>query len=229
MTRLSFVTIFGELIAPYFQEAILRKAIARNLFSVETINPREYTIDKHQKTDDTPTGGGAGMVMTAQPLFDALLALKRCSPLVRIVFVTPCAKRFNHHDAKRLAAYDHIAFVCGRYEGFDERAIETLADEVLSIGDFVLTGGELPALVIADALVRHIDGVLGSCESLDEESFENARLEAPAFTKPTTFRGLTTPAPLLSGHHKAIAAFRAQLGDRKTRYFRPDLLKLPPI
>lgn len=221
--RLSFVTLFPELILPYFEEAILKRAIAEGRFTVDTLNPRDHTDNKHHKVDDTVTGGGAGMVMSPQPLFDALAALRNESPWVKILFMTPAAKRFTQNDAKRLAGAAHVALVCGRYEGFDERVIETFADEVFSIGDYVLTGGELPALVIADATVRHIDGVLGNQSSLEEESFERGALEAPAFTKPTVFRGQGTPAILLGGHHKNIAAFRHTLGLLKTRYFRPDL------
>ncbi|MGE4294984.1 MAG: tRNA (guanosine(37)-N1)-methyltransferase TrmD [Campylobacterales bacterium] len=223
--RLSFVTLFPELIAPYFEEAILKRAIAEGRFSVDLRNPREYTENRYLKVDDTVTGGGAGMVMSPQPLFDALTALRSESPGVKILFMTPAAKRFTQNDAKRLARADHVALVCGRYEGFDERVIETFADEVFSIGDYVLTGGELPALVIADATVRHLPGVLGNHESLQEESFEQGGLEAPAFTKPTVFRNQGTPSVLLGGHHKNIAHFRRELGLLKTRFFRPDLFR----
>ncbi|MDR2638305.1 MAG: tRNA (guanosine(37)-N1)-methyltransferase TrmD [Helicobacteraceae bacterium] len=221
--RFSFVTLFPNLIAPYFQEAILKRAIDNKLLEIETISLRAYSTDKWLKTDDTVTGGGAGMVTTPQPLFDCLSDLRGKSPNARILFMTPCAKRFDARDAKRLAAFEHIAFVCGRYEGFDERAIEAFADEVFSIGDFVLTGGELPAVMICDAIARFVGGTLGNENSAAQESFENAALEAPAFTKPTVFRGRTTPSPLLSGNHKAIESFRSRLSALKTRYFRPDL------
>lgn len=223
--RLSFVTLFPELVTPYFEEAILKRAIEAGRFAIDTVNPRDFTQNKHFKVDDTVTGGGAGMVMAAQPLFDALGALKKSSPGVIKRILTPAGKRFNQNDAKRLAKAEHVALVCGRYEGFDERAIETYADEVLSIGDYVLTGGELAALVIADATVRHIGGVLGNQSSLEEESYENNSLEAPAFTKPTDFRAQGTPSVLLGGHHKNIAAFRKEMGVLKTRFFRPDLFR----
>ncbi|MDR0665626.1 MAG: tRNA (guanosine(37)-N1)-methyltransferase TrmD [Helicobacteraceae bacterium] len=221
--RFSFITIFENLIAPYFNEAILKKAIDKKLLEIEIVNPRDYSADKWQKTDDTVTGGGAGMVMTPQPLFDSLADLRRKSPKVKILFMTPCAKRFGSRDAKRLAAQEHIAFVCGRYEGFDERAIEVFADEVFSIGDFVLTGGELPAIMMCDAIARFVSGTLGNERSALTDSFENAALESPSFTKPTLFRGYGTPSELLSGNHKAIDEFRSRLSALKTRYFRPDL------
>ncbi|MDR2153025.1 MAG: tRNA (guanosine(37)-N1)-methyltransferase TrmD [Helicobacteraceae bacterium] len=222
--RFTFVTIFENLIAPYFNEAILKKAIDKKLIAIDVVNPRDYSTDKWKKTDDTVTGGGAGMVMTPQPLFDCLSDLKRKSPKVKILFMTPCAKRFDAHDAKRLAAFERVAFVCGRYEGFDERAIEAFADEVFSIGDFVLTGGELPAIIMCDAISRFVSGTLGNENSAVTDSFENAALESPSFTKPTLFRGAKTPAELLSGNHKAIDEFRSRLSALKTRYFRPDLL-----
>jgi tRNA (guanine37-N1)-methyltransferase len=222
--RLTFVTLFCDLIAPYFERSILKRAIDRELLSIECVNPRDFTADKHQKTDDTATSGGAGMVMTPQPLFDCLIDIKRRSQDARVLFMTPCAKRFNSHDAKRLAGFEHIVLVCGRYEGFDERVIETFAHEVLSIGDFVLTGGELAALAVADSLLRFVPNVLGNRQSLDEESFEHALLEAPAFTKPAIFRGQSTPQTLLSGDHKAIARFKDRLAALKTAFFRPDML-----
>jgi tRNA (guanine37-N1)-methyltransferase len=223
--RLTFITLFPNLVAPYFEDSILKRAKESGLFEFETLNPRDYSADKWLKTDDSVTGGGAGMVITPQPLFDTLSDLKRKAPKTRILFMTPCAKRFNAKDAKRLARFERVAFVCGRYEGFDERVIEVFADEVFSIGDFVLTGGELPALMCADAILRFVPNVLGNASSLGDESFERDLLEAPVFTKPCVFRDQTTPSELISGNHKAIVAFRTRLATLKTRYFRPDLLK----
>jgi tRNA (guanine37-N1)-methyltransferase len=222
--KITFVSLFGELIQPYFEESILKRGMQRGLFEIEFLNPRDYTINKHRKTDDTVTGGGAGMVFSPQPLFDALDALKSASNEVKIIFLAPSAKRFNAKDAKRLAAFEHIALVCGRYEGFDERAVECFADELFSIGDFVLTGGELPALAVADAALRFVPGVLGSGESLAEESFEEDLLESPVWTKPAIFRGLKTPSTLLNGNHKEVAKLRKTLAAFKTAFFRPDLL-----
>lgn len=217
----SFVTLFEDLVKPYFEDAILKRAREKGLFEVSFYNPRDYTESKHKKVDDITTGGGAGMVLTCQPMFDLLNSIR--SSNTKIVFMTPAGKLFNTNDAKRFAKLDHLVLVCGRYEGFDERIIEEFADEVISIGDFILTGGELAALVVADSTLRQIDGVLGNSDSLTEESFEKGTLEAPVFTKPTMFRGKGTPSVLLGGNHKNINAFRKTASDLKTKFFRPDL------
>ena len=219
------MSLFPELITPYFEQSILKRAAQQRLFSFDCVNPRDFSTDKWRKTDDTISGGGAGMVMTPQPLFDALGAIRQKSPNAKIVFLTPAAKRFCANDARRFAQFDHLVLVCGRYEGIDERVIETFADEVMSIGDFVLTGGELAALVIADSTLRFVPQVLGNSESLSEESYENSLLEAPSFTKPAVFRGLTTPQTLLGGNHKAITAFKQRLAASKTNFHRPDIFK----
>ena len=223
--RFSFVTLFPGLIESYFEDAILKRAIAQGIFSYSCINPRDYTTNPHKKVDDTVTGGGAGMVMGPQPLFAALGAIRRDDPKARICFMTPSGKPFDHNDSVRLSQQSHLVLVCGRYEGFDERVIERFADECFSLGDFILTGGELAALMVADATSRHLPGVLGNADSLSEESFNAGQLEGPVFTKPAIFEGQGTPAPLFSGHHKQIAAFRADLGRDKTRWFRPDLIR----
>lgn len=222
--RYSFITLFPALIESYFEDAILSRAIAQGLFCYECINPRDFTTNPYKKVDDTVTGGGAGMVMSPQPLFDAIGSVLSQSPRAQVCFMTPVGKPFGHNDSVRLAQCDHLVLVCGRYEGFDERVIETFARECFSVGDFVLTGGELPALIIADAVSRHIPGVLGNAESLTEESFALGQLEGPVFTKPAEYASLGTPSVLFSGHHKQIAAFRADLGKDKTAWFRPDLL-----
>ena len=178
----TFVTLFKNLVEGYFQDSILKRAIDKNLLHVDYINPRDFSQSKHNKVDDTAVGGGAGMVMNPQPLYDALNDLKSSNKDVHIVFLTPVAKPFRQNDAKRLAKKSHVAFVSGRYEGIDERVIEEFADEVFSIGDYILTGGELASLVLCDAISRNIEGVLGNSESLDVESFESPLLEAPAFS-----------------------------------------------
>jgi tRNA (guanine37-N1)-methyltransferase len=223
--RFSFVTLFPSLIESYFEDAILSRAIEQGIFSYQCINPRDYTTNPYKKVDDTVTGGGAGMVMSPQPLFDALSAIRARDPKARICFMTPAGKPFAHNDSVRLSRCEHLVLVCGRYEGFDERIIETFADECLSLGDFILTGGELAALMVADATSRHLPGVLGNAASLSEESFTAGWLEGPVFTKPATFKGQGTPGVLFSGHHKQIATFRADLGRDKTRWFRPDLIR----
>jgi tRNA (guanine37-N1)-methyltransferase len=222
--KFSFVTLFPELISGYFNDSILFRAIQKNLIEIDYVNPRDNSADKWKKVDDTAVGGGAGMVMTPQPLFDTLRKLKEED--VHIIFTTPVAKPFNQNDAKRLAKKEHVAFVSGRYEGIDERVIETFADEVFSIGDYILTGGELPSLVMADAISRNVEGVLGNQVSLDEESFEGFLLEAPAFAKPPKYESIEVPTEYTRGNHGKINALKLSLSECKTKYFRPnELLK----
>lgn len=199
------------------------RAQQSGLFSVDFVNPRDFSANKHQKVDDTATGGGAGMVMTPQPLFDALRALQEQGD-VHIIFTTPVGKPFRQNDAKRLASKSHIAFVSGRYEGIDERVIEAFADELFSIGDYILTGGELPSLVMSDAIARNIDGVLGNSESLEIESFETPLLEAPSFSKPALYEGRAVPSEYIKGNHSKIAALKFAMSEAKTAFFRPEQL-----
>ncbi len=218
--RITYVTLFQNLIEGYFQDSILNRALQKGLFSVDYCNPRDYSASKHHKTDDTAAGGGAGMVMTPQPLFDALDAFKDA----HIVFTTPVGKPFTQNDAKRLAQKPHVVFVSGRYEGIDERVIERFGDELFSIGDYVLTGGELPSLVMSDAILRNVDGVLGNSGSLETESFETQLLEAPTFTKPANYENMGTPSEFLKGNHSKITALKNALAKAKTKYFRPGQL-----
>jgi len=220
----TYITLFKNLIDGYFSESILSRAIENNLISVDYINPRDYSDNKHNKTDDTAVGGGAGMVMTPQPLFDTLDSLKQSSEDVHIIFTTPVAKAFDQKDAIRLATTKkHIAFVSGRYEGIDERVIEKYADEVFSIGDFVLTGGELASLVMTDSISRQVDGVLGNMQSLSGESFEESLLEAPNFAKPQNYDNLCSPSEYLKGNHSKITDLKNEMALCKTQFFRPDL------
>ncbi len=221
--KFTYVTLFSNLIEGYFQDSILKRAIEKGCFTVDYLNPRDFTESKHGKVDDTAVGGGAGMVMTPQPLYDALTHLKAQGD-VHIIFTTPVGKPFVQNDAKRLAKKQHVAFVSGRYEGIDERVIEKFADEVFSIGDYVLTGGELPSLVMSDAIVRNIDGVLGNVESLEVESFETPLLEAPSFGKPPLYDGSAAPSEYLKGNHSKIAALKFALSEYKTKFFRPEQL-----
>lgn len=186
--KFTFLTLFEGLVKPYFEDSILKKALEKRLFEVDFINPRAFSADKHKKVDDYQISGGAGLLMSPQPLFDAILHIKSKEKFTHFVFLSPAGKPFRQNDAKRLAdEKPHICFVCGRYEGIDERVVETFADEIFSIGDFILTGGELAALALCDSIARNIKGVLGNEASLNDESFENSRLEAPAFTKPFEF------------------------------------------
>lgn len=223
--RFTFVTLFENLIEGYFEDSILKRSLEKGQLAVDYLNPRDYADNKHKKVDDTPAGGGAGMVMTPQPLDDALHALKTENPDVHIIFMTPVAKRFVQNDAKRLAKKSHIAFVSGRYEGIDERIIETYADELFSIGDYILTGGELPSLVMCDAISRQVEGVLGNSESLETESYETFLLEAPSFTKPANYKDLSVPSEFLKGNHAKISGLKLDLSISKTKFFRPGDLR----
>ena len=222
--KFTFVTLFSNLVEGYFQDSILKRAIDKDIFSVDYLNPRDFSNNKHSKVDDTAVGGGAGMVMNPQPLFTALDELKNQYEDVHIVFMTPVAKPFSQNDAKRLAKKSHIAFVSGRYEGIDERVIEEYANEVFSIGDYILTGGELASLVICDAVSRNIDGVLGNSDSLSIESFETPLLEAPSFSKPKNYEGNCVPSEYLKGNHSKIRTLKIALSECKTKFFRPEQL-----
>jgi len=221
-----FVTLFPNLIKPYFEDSIMKRAIEKNLFSIEFINFRDYSPNKHKKVDDTPFGGGAGMVLSCDPLYNCLTELKIKYPNSKTIFVTPVAKTFNQKDAKRLSLEKTIIFVNGRYEGFDERIIEEFADEVLSIGDYILSGGELASTIMTDAIARNIQGVLGNNKSLEVESFENELLEAPTFTKPKKYTKITNQnviSEFFKGNHSIIATLKENLAQAKTKYHRPDI------
>ena len=214
-----FLTIFHNLMECYFKDSILKRAIENRLIEVEFINFRDFSKNKHKRIDTPLVGGGAGMIIDNKALKEALIDVKKRYANIRVIFLTPVAKKFTQKDAIRLAKEESIAFVCGRYEGFDESLIEEFADEVLSIGDYILTGGELAALIISDAISRNIEGVLGNMNSLKEESFEDNLLEAPNFSK-------TSNAPLIlkSGNHKLINKWKKITAYFKTKFHRPDLL-----
>jgi len=189
--KFTFVTLFPNLIEPYFKDSILKRAVEKNLILYEFYNPRDFTENKHKKVDKQMIGGGAGMLLVCQPLFSCLEDIKKKDKNAYIIFPLAAAKPFSKNDAKRLANKKNLVIVSGRYEGIDERVIEKYADEVFSIGEFILTGGELPSLVIADAVSRNIDGVLGNSNSLEIESYENNLLEAPSFAKPENYQNLS--------------------------------------
>ncbi len=223
--RFTFVTLFAGIVKGYFSDSILARAIESDKLSIDFANPRDFTTDKHQKVDAPMAGGGAGMLMTPQPLFDTLEHVRQGSTDPHIIFLTPVGKKFTQHDAKRLARMEHVVLVCGRYEGMDERVIEHYADELFSIGDYILTGGELAAMVICDAVGRNIEGVLGNNDSLEGESYEGLLLEPPAFTKPVTYNESNVISEYLKGNHGKITALKRELALCKTKYFRPDLYR----
>lgn len=220
--KFTFVTLFPNLIEPYFHDSILKRAIESNFISYEFYNPRDFTTNKHKKVDDQMVGGGAGMLLSCQPLFDCLDEIKSKNKDAYIVFPLAAAKPFRQNDAKRLAKKENIVFVSGRYEGIDERVIEKYANEVFSIGEFILTGGELPSLVMADAISRNVEKVLGNADSLDVESYENNLLEAPSFTKPEIFQKLSVVKEFLKGNHSKISDLKIQMSKCKTKYYRPN-------
>ena len=220
--KFTFVTLFSNLIEGYFKDSILKRALDKEIIEIDYLNPRDFSQNKHNKVDDTAVGGGAGMVMNPQPLFDSLDSLLKEN--VHIIFLTPVAKPFTQNDAKRLAKKTHIALVSGRYEGIDERVIEEYADEVFSIGDYILTGGELASLVICDSISRNIKGVLGNEDSLSIESFETALLEAPSFSKPKNYKKISVPSEYLKGNHSKIRSLKLSLSECKTKFFRPEQL-----
>ncbi len=223
--KFSFITLFPHLIKGYFSESILKRAIEDEKMSIDFYNPRDFTTDKHNRVDAPMIGGGAGMLMTPQPLMDTLEKVRELSPKAHVIFLSPVAKTFTQNDAKRLAKKKHVVFVSGRYEGIDERVIEAQADELFSIGNFILTGGELASMVVCDAIARNIDGVLGNSDSLEMESFESHLLEAPSFTKPTIYEEIAVVSEFLKGNHSKITALKRGLALCKTKYFRPDLYK----
>jgi tRNA (guanine37-N1)-methyltransferase len=221
--RFTFVTLFPSIVEGYFSDSILSRAREAGKISIDFKNPREKSLDRYKKVDAPMIGGGAGMLMTPQPLVDTLREIKQASSEAHTIFLTPVAKPFRQNDAKRLATKAHIVFVAGRYEGIDERVIESEADEVFSIGDYILTGGELAAMVLCDAISRNVEGVLGNSDSLTTESFEEPLLEAPSFTKPKNYEDQAVISEFLKGNHSNITALKRELSLCKTQYFRPDL------
>jgi len=221
--QFTFVTLFPQIIQGYFTDSILARAIAEEKIAIDYQNPRDYTTNKHLKVDEPMIGGGAGMLMTPQPLDDTLKAIRKESPAAHILFLTPVGKPFRQNDAKRLAGKAHIVLVSGRYEGMDERVIEMHADELFSVGDFILTGGELPSMMLCDAISRNVKGVLGNSDSLSIESFEASLLEAPSFTKPTLYQNIPVVSEFLKGNHSKIADLKNRMALSKTKYFRPDI------
>ena len=220
--RFDVMTLFPEMIEAYCGFSILKRAVEAGVISVNTVNPRDYTLNKHKKVDDTPYGGGAGMVLMPQPYVDAYESIEKCENSVTVM-LSPQGEQLTDGVVNELAKYSQIVLMCGHYEGFDERIREIIKPREISLGDFVLTGGELPALCLMDAVSRKVEGTLGKIESADEDSFSNGLIEYPHYTKPREFRGLEVPEVLLNGNHKDIAEFRLQKSLERTKAKRPDL------
>lgn len=218
------LTLFPQMILDGINTSITGRAISSGKMSVEAIDIRDYATNKHMKVDDYPYGGGAGMVMQAEPVCRAYDALtERLSKKPRVVYMTPQGYTFNQKMAEELAQEEDLVILCGHYEGIDERAIERIVTDCVSIGDYVLTGGELPAMVVIDTISRLVPGVLHNEESAETESFENGLLEYPQYTRPVEFEGKKVPDVLLSGHHGNIEKWRYEQSLLRTKKYRPDL------
>ena len=223
MIRFDCLTLFPEMFNGILDDSILKRAINNNLISVNLHDFREFSTLKHKNVDDTPYGGGAGMVLMIPPIYDCLVSIEGYKKAHKIL-LTPQGRTYNQSVAKELAKMEHIILICGHYEGFDER-IRSLVDEEISIGDYILTGGEVPAMAIIDSVSRLIPGVLHNLESAPTDSFENDLLEFPQYTKPYEFMGMKVPDVLLSGNHKEIENFRKEESLKRTRERRGDLLQ----
>ena len=222
MLNFTVITLFPDMFASPLGHSILKKAQEKSLISVRLVDPRDYTTDRHRTADDAPYGGGQGMVMKPEPLVSAIEDVKRKLTRPRVILLRPQGKLFDQAEAERLCGEKELVLVCGRYEGVDER-VQAFVDEELSVGDYTLSGGELPAMVVIDSLTRLIPGVLGNVKSPEEESFADGLLEYPQYTRPEEFRGMKVPEVLLSGDHERIKAWRRQMSLKLTRERRPDL------
>lgn len=224
--KIDILTLFPQMFESPFGASIIKRAREKNLLDINTINIRDFSQNKHHTVDDTPFGGGAGMVMGPEPLFECMdyLRTQREGHLGRVIMMCPQGEPFSQEYAKELAREQHLIILCGHYEGIDERVRENLVSDEISIGDYVLTGGELPAMVVVDAVARMIPGVLGEAASAEEDSFYNGLLEHPHYTKPREYRGLAVPDILLSGHHGNIRKWRRRQSLLRTLERRPELL-----
>jgi tRNA (guanine37-N1)-methyltransferase len=223
--KADIITIFPRLVEAALSEGVVGRAREAGLVDVQVRDLRDYTDDRHRTVDDVPYGGGPGMVMKPAPIFAAVDAIRReRGEPSAVVLMTPQGRRFTHAEAERLSRLDRLVVICGRYEGVDERVAEALVTDELSIGDYVLTGGELPALVVVDAVVRLVPGVVGDAASVAEDSFVRGLLDCPHYTRPAVFEGRAVPDVLLSGHHAEIERWRRRQRVRRTAERRPDLI-----
>ncbi len=229
--RFDVMTIFPEMVKNVLGESIIGRAERSGKIEIGCHNIRDFSSDKHKKTDDTPFGGGVGMIMTCQPIYDCFRHVKDSIPegnKTRVIYMSPKGTVFSHGVASRLAEYDNLIFLCGHYEGVDQRIIDEIVDEEISIGDYVVTGGEIPACIVIDAVSRLKDGVLSAKECYEGESLVSGLLEYPQYTKPREFMGRNVPEVLLSGDHKKIERWRLEQAVKITRERRPELLLLHP-
>ena len=222
--QFNVLTLFPDLIESYFEYSIVKRAKEAGVIKINTINPRDFSTDKHKKVDDTPYGGGAGMVLMCEPFFRAYNSIEK-KENSKTILLTPQGKPFTHKLSKELSKYDELTIICGHYEGFDERIREHIDCVEISIGDFVLTGGELPALCLIDSISRNIEGTLGKIESAQTDSFCDELLEYPQYTKPYDYNGWKVPDVLLSGNHAEINKWRKKEQIKRTKLRRPDLFE----
>ena len=220
--RFDVLTLFPELISSHMDFSIMKRASEDGIIDVITHNPRDYTLDKHKKVDDTPYGGGAGMVLMPQPYVDCYEDIRKFENSITIM-MTPQGEPYNDKLSDEFAKYNQLIIICGHYEGFDERIREIIKPREISIGDFVLTGGELPALCLIDSISRKIEGTLGKIESAHDDSFSDGLLEYPQYTKPRNYKGYEVPEVLLNGNHKHIEEYRLEQKIQRTKIKRPDL------
>ncbi len=223
--RIDILTLFPEMCERVYSESIIGRSVAKGLIEIHSHNIRDYADNKHHNVDDTPYGGGMGMLMMAQPIYDCYKALcDETGTKPYLIYMSPQGKVLTQEKVKQLAKIDNIAILCGHYEGVDERVIEAIVDEEISVGDYVLTGGELPALVLTDSVARMLPGVLANDEAMEKESHYNGLLEYPQYTKPAEWNGMKVPDVLLSGHHANIEKWRQEQSLKRTKERRPDLL-----
>lgn len=222
--RFDILTIFPQLLDSPLQEGIIRRAVAAGKIRVNIHDIRDFALDKHAMTDDRPFGGGEGMVMKPEPIAGSLRAIEKKNPGGRVIFLSPQGRKYTQKEAERLAAYEHLILLCGRYEGVDERIRANYVDEEISIGDYILTGGELAAMVMVDSITRLLPGVLGCGDSAENDTFSRGLLKNPQYTRPREFAGHPVPEVLLSGDHAAIAEWRLVSSVKQTLEKRPELL-----
>jgi len=226
MKQFHIISLFPEMIQNFFQEGVVARASKKELISLEVTNPRDFTHDIHNTVDDKPFGGGDGMVLKPEPITESITSAKQGKANPYVIYLSPQGNLWNDQRAKSLAKDNRdLVLICGRYAGLDQRVIDAHVDEEISIGDYVLTGGELPALIIADTVIRRIPGVINTFESAETDSFSGNLLDHPHFTRPEKYRGMTTPEILLSGHHRKIAEWKLAKQVEKTKIRRPDLYK----
>ena len=220
--KIDILTLFPSMFEGFLNESIIKRAIDKKIVEINIHNIRDYSQDKHKKVDDTPYGGGAGMVMQADVVYDAYKSIK--DENAKVIYLTPQGKVLNQKKVEELSKQEHLILLCGHYEGIDQRVIDKIVDEEISIGNYVLTGGELPAMVLIDSVSRYVEGVLSN-DSTSEESFSQGILEYPQYTRPETFEGVKVPEILQSGHHENINKWRRYQALKNTYYKRPELLE----